>query len=1631
MAKSKLEYWSGSAWVQAKTIDFGQGTQNALLNLDIEDKLNSPMKANITLTNAARNPFSSGTATDRYGPLTSVFTDFMPIRIIETSTNVVLFSGKIYDIKNIYDKQYGQVVKLYARDNLAEIADYPTDDKTSPINMTTSQRRSDLIQLIIRDAASDPLNASLNISSDNIYYGDAAKFTASARTFDEADSYTISGLSRQGLKAIYEIANNDPHEASGEIANFGYDYYVDSKYTTTASHTAAADFNYFKRGTRTPFQSTVANFKGAWVEYPIATNFTTTGLKQLMFPDYDFNLPKRDLYTGATAAISRNLVTIDDEGNQVTNSVNFNLEIELLEGTIAGSNSGAFQWKNKKLVRLGDNVSADSAFAEVLTSGGGPVGRVQYQSATSGTGYIVISFEPDVLTNTTISTQKKNFNALSGSAIVLTGADTGATFTFNTTSGRPSKALGLSRPLRITTSDSKHINSMRRRVASALSRAKTSRTNCTLRVLPPPFNYVDSTVASVTSSTQIVLDTNVFDYGLRVGMTIAKIDANGTQTAYGYVSAINGSTTVTATLNTGNWSGYSGSVRVYIPIRASHYIYAKNLLANFAGYMFLNGVVYTEGIGAQVTQYKGTGVNTVGTTIGLGIDPNAIQSSIESEGGKYPREINVPMGGLGWTYRPTSNTDTAAFSPVDRNTISWTGGEFVIGNMKRFKIRAGNSPDLSTSIDGDTGYPYIYKVFFDPDQSPDGSGTYTFSFIREDAYYPDMDHVMMAVARAAKLSTGRAIIIFDGTGAGMFGGLDAAGEDQFSAALFKKTVQPYTTNLVLSAGTNTGANKHRYASSTAATISFADDTTVSVEANNSIDLGTVDDTVYYIFFKMVKSDNSETDDFTLVANAEVDRTTTYSDATSGSRGLLAIASTGDVSELDEIALQAFHGKGQNITADVIAANAIVAEAIKAGSITTDKLAFTAAGTGNIVGMINSSSEGIDISGAKINISGSTTFSGVPSTATNATAASNALTAAGVADAKAVTANNDADAAQDRADAAFDDAADAQGELNDIGNDAKVAPAEKPGAKTLWDGIVAEYSGIISQASSSGQSSTAYAAAYAALNTYLNSTINVFGNMATVTNVTRTTWKSKWETYYSTKQALLNAIAEQARSAAATADQTANDKTTTFQQSSTPSALKEGDVWYNTSTQKIYIASDTGTGNWVLRDDAGAINNATTNIQGGRIQTQAIILTEGGSSRILQGSSSDTAGDGVGSGTRILLHQEGIYGYNGSTVQFYMDALDGRAYFGGGAVKLDSAGMTITSGGYVKSAGKTYGSSGAGFFLGYSNSNYQFDIGNSANYLRWSGSALSIKGTITLSDGTAEAAIKNSAVNAAHVGLDGFSGYSPSGITSSALTGNHTGNVNGLDVSDTAGARVQFSNQGISAYTDSGIKATLSAVSAAFTAYGTGGGNSAAARQANAALLIVSGGHVSYISSAEGSSDMRYDARYHYFYNFGDSNGNPLLGKIKGVDTITFEHTTAMNSLHALNDLTISTGGSDEPIYISPGNNDKARFEYSNIYFDTFYPFGNYDNVGGSSNKWYIVYATYIGLSSNYTTAGYFTSLTATNTYFDDMNLSNMTQEEGNDFDGTKGDWTIQEGSDDLFIKNNRTGKQYKFKLEEV
>jgi hypothetical protein len=58
-----------------------------------------------------------------------------------------------------------------------------------------------------------------------------------------------------------------------------------------------------------------------------------------------------------------------------------------------------------------------------------------------------------------------------------------------------------------------------------------------------------------------------------------------------------------------------------------------------------------------------------------------------------------------------------------------------------------------------------------------------------------------------------------------------------------------------------------------------------------------------------------------------------------------------------------------------------------------------------------------------------------------------------------------------------------------------------------------------------------------------------------------------------------------------------------------------------------------------------------------------------------------------------------------------------------------------------------------------------------------------------------------------------------------------------------------------------------------------------------------------------------------------------------------------------------------------------------------------------------------------------TSLRWANVYTNDLNLSN--EGGSNDVDGTWGSYTIQEGAEDLFLINKRSGKKYKFALTEV
>ena len=56
-----------------------------------------------------------------------------------------------------------------------------------------------------------------------------------------------------------------------------------------------------------------------------------------------------------------------------------------------------------------------------------------------------------------------------------------------------------------------------------------------------------------------------------------------------------------------------------------------------------------------------------------------------------------------------------------------------------------------------------------------------------------------------------------------------------------------------------------------------------------------------------------------------------------------------------------------------------------------------------------------------------------------------------------------------------------------------------------------------------------------------------------------------------------------------------------------------------------------------------------------------------------------------------------------------------------------------------------------------------------------------------------------------------------------------------------------------------------------------------------------------------------------------------------------------------------------------------------------------------------------------------------NLYVNDLQLSNEAKKDegGNNVDGTWGDWTLQEGESDVYMINNRSGKKFKIKMEEV
>ena len=712
--KSKLEYWNGSAWTQATT----PNSQNALIDFSLTEKMGQPATVETRIANRMTNAFSD-TAAKYKGNLTGVFTDFMRIRIVDTSTYVILFYGRVYKVSERHDMQYGNVITLVCFDALEELKDNVTDGSTDIlIDVSVSDtfptlaspgtavdRRSGVIKGLI----------SFFSKSGNIdITDDSDRFTPSIREFKlDASRDNVYNLkesnNKSALAHITSLAKDDSHTSDNDrfgIAG-GFDFYVDPNFTSTGAQTPAAYFNYFKRGTR-PYTSAASN--GLRIEYPTGGGLTKTGRILPMMSDYDFNKPQMEIFTdcavhyvdvgnqkfgGTSGEVARNM-----GGKERTVKVEL-IKIKEIE------NGNTFKWLGLGFGTGADELTGSTDGTDVAewlsVSGIAKAARIQYISAATGGS----DADPHYAL---ISHIHPSFPTAAGTEV--TGATSGSTVNFHLVS-RPSTDAGVIRTARLGAVNSDNVDAIREEAVLRLKRSTDTIVRGKVRIVNNPYFYVesDSTTMAVSSGTTTVTfggGFNPLNYGFRKGMTVAKVNSSGVVQSYGYASAVN-STSVSATM-TASLSD-DDTIRLFVPVRASDVVYIVNRLVNITGSDFLvTDLSYSESNGVLNTE-----LTLVGTESGLGPPQNMVaaaasamqeQNRLDMLGDNYS---HIKARFTGKFHQGLSQYD-ASWTNREGDSINWTAGTLTVG-PDSYSINAGF--DINSGNNANGGSNKWRHIIFD------------------------------------------------------------------------------------------------------------------------------------------------------------------------------------------------------------------------------------------------------------------------------------------------------------------------------------------------------------------------------------------------------------------------------------------------------------------------------------------------------------------------------------------------------------------------------------------------------------------------------------------------------------------------------------------------------------------------------------------------------------------------------------------------------------------------------------------------------------------------------------------------------------------------------------------------------
>lgn len=221
-------------------------TETQTISITIIDEINQPNYLEVEIV----SPGGNRETTYAPGALVRVIED-------DAAGDPVIFQGRVDKISAPTHPVFGQIVRIQARDNLAELAYITMKDGTYSANGTDA-----LINTIIRAHGKTIGATGIDLPAID---SNTADFTTSLRT--SARTYTAKNDSKSVLEVITHLADSDPWHANyASTTNYGYAFWLDED----------NDFHYHQLGT---WPTTAPVAYGLGIVYGLAAD---TDIKRIM-----------------------------------------------------------------------------------------------------------------------------------------------------------------------------------------------------------------------------------------------------------------------------------------------------------------------------------------------------------------------------------------------------------------------------------------------------------------------------------------------------------------------------------------------------------------------------------------------------------------------------------------------------------------------------------------------------------------------------------------------------------------------------------------------------------------------------------------------------------------------------------------------------------------------------------------------------------------------------------------------------------------------------------------------------------------------------------------------------------------------------------------------------------------------------------------------------------------------------------------------------------------------------------------------------------------------------------------------------------------------------------------------------